>query len=68
MTRVLRVVPPAIAALAGLVAHELTCVECERTSPPESPVGWRTYLTVDDELATYCPDCAAREFDGGAGT
>ena len=24
--------------------------------------GWRTFLTVDDELATYCPDCARQEF------
>jgi len=22
------------------------------------------YLTIDEEVAIYCPECAAREFDG----
>lgn len=41
---------------------KLTCVECGRTDD-RSELGWRTYLTVDDELATYCPECAEAEFD-----
>lgn len=57
-------IPPAIAALAELVGYELRCTECPRTSPPEDPRGWRAYLTVDGETATYCPDCAAREERG----
>jgi hypothetical protein len=24
---------------------------------------WRAYLSSDDEVVVYCPDCAAREFD-----
>lgn len=24
--------------------------------------GWPAYLTVDDELAVYCPECTEREF------
>jgi hypothetical protein len=24
---------------------------------------FRAYLTVDDEIAVYCPDCAESEFD-----
>jgi hypothetical protein len=54
--------PPAIAALARKLEHELRCVECGATSPPDDPVGWRSYLTVDDETAVYCPACADREF------
>jgi hypothetical protein len=23
---------------------------------------WRSYLTVDDETAPFCPDCAREEF------
>jgi hypothetical protein len=58
-------VAPAIAALARAIGHDLECVECGRTSPPAEPAGWRAYLTVDDEVAVYCPDCAAREFGDG---
>jgi hypothetical protein len=43
----------------------LTCVECGREQPA-GEVGWRAYLTVDDdepaEAVVYCPTCAAREF------
>lgn len=57
-------IPPAIAELARLTGYELRCVECPRTSPPADPGGWRGFLTSDEppETATYCPDCAAREF------
>jgi hypothetical protein len=51
-------------AAGSLGTYELVCVECRRrwTEPAER---WRTYLTDDEppETATYCPDCAAREFD-----
>ena len=40
----------------------LVCVECERESD-ESARGWRALLTVDDEVAIYCPECAREEFD-----
>lgn len=40
---------------------ERTCAECHRAWIDESE-RWRSYLTIDDELALYCPDCAAREF------
>ena len=41
----------------------LGCVECGCTSDQEAR-GWRTHLTFDDELATYCPSCAEAEFGG----
>jgi hypothetical protein len=25
---------------------------------------WRAHLTVDDEVAHYCPQCAVAEFEG----
>lgn len=49
------------AALEG--GHRLECVECGDTSLREA-FGWRTYLTIDNETATYCPDCAREEFGG----
>jgi hypothetical protein len=54
----------------------LVCIECRAEAPPDAP-GWRAYLTVGDEdaedieeVAVYCPTCAAMEFgwrstDGG---
>lgn len=57
---------PVIAALARRIDHRLECVECGRTTPPDDPAGWRTYLTVDGETGTYCPECAEREFGGEA--
>ena len=48
----------------------MTYVECGRIAPPGA-VGWRALLTVGDEdaedieeVAVYCPECAAREFGG----
>lgn len=43
----------------------LVCAECGKESEAGAR-GWRALLTVDDELATYCPDCA-REECGDAG-
>jgi RNase P subunit RPR2 len=40
--------------------HRLFCVECDATT--ETGDGWRAYLTYDDEIAVYCPDCAEWEF------
>jgi hypothetical protein len=49
------------------VQHLLVCTECDATST--NGVGWRGVLTVGDEeaeeieeVAVYCPVCAAREF------
>lgn len=50
----------------------LRCVECGETT--HDGVGWRAYLSVGEEdaeeveeVATYCPKCAAREFSGSSG-
>jgi hypothetical protein len=45
------------------VAHQLVCVECGRLSR-ENELGWTARLTVDDEVAVYCPECDRREFQG----
>ena len=42
--------------------YALTCVECRAISRPGA-LGWRAYLDYEQHLATYCPWCAAREFD-----
>ena len=43
----------------------LTCEECGRQADVVAHA-WRTYLTYEDddstETATYCPECARREF------
>lgn len=41
--------------------RKLVCVECGTTAVAGA-WGWRMYLTIDDELASYCGDCAQREF------
>lgn len=40
----------------------VVCVECGATS--DDGRDWKTYLAADGEAATYCPECAAREFGG----
>jgi hypothetical protein len=52
-----------LAALEALVTR--SCVECERLQPDGEP-GWKMYVTVDDEPALYCPECAEREFGAGS--
>jgi hypothetical protein len=42
-------------------ANRLECVECGRVSE-EDERGWTARLTVDDEVAVYCPECDEREF------
>jgi hypothetical protein len=39
----------------------LVCAECGKESEGGARC-WRPLLTVDDELATYCPDCAREDF------
>ena len=46
----------------------LVCTQCATDAPPDA-FGWQAHLTVGDddaedaeEVATYCPECAAREF------
>jgi hypothetical protein len=41
----------------------LVCVECGRVSTARAS-GWRALVADEDEVAIYCPGCAAREFDG----
>ena len=49
--------------LGELIRQRSRCVECDRPQF-DSESGWRMYLTIDDEPALYCPECAAREFGG----
>jgi hypothetical protein len=42
--------------------YRLDCVGCGAVS--HFGISWRAFLTVDDEVATYCPECAEAEFDG----
>lgn len=46
------------------VAIVLVCEECGVESEG-SARGWRALLTVDDEAAVYCQECAEEEFGGG---
>jgi hypothetical protein len=48
--------------------RQLVCAECGAQAD-EDAEGWRAYLTSDEpeEVATFCPKCAEREF-GGAGS
>jgi hypothetical protein len=41
--------------------NRLECVECGRVSR-ENQRGWTARLTVDDQVAVYCPECDEREF------
>jgi hypothetical protein len=40
--------------------RDLRCEECGRE--PRRDERFRAYLTIDDEIAVYCPDCAEWEF------
>jgi hypothetical protein len=41
--------------------RRLECVECGRVSEDDER-GWTARLTIDDEVAVYCPECNEREF------
>jgi hypothetical protein len=50
------------------VNRELTCSECACSAAGEVR-GWQAHLVDlnddgEDEVALFCPSCAAREFDG----
>jgi hypothetical protein len=45
----------------AVYTNRLECVECGRVSR-ENERGWTARLTVDDEVAVYCPECDEREF------
>lgn len=45
------------------VREALRCCECGRLWLDDLE-RWRAYLTVDDDVAHYCPACAVAEFDG----
>lgn len=49
-------------ALEKPVVDVLVCLECQTES--ESARRWRAYLDEESCLLVYCPQCAAREFDG----
>ena len=36
----------------------LVCEECGKASTGAAR-GWRAYLTIDHQVATYCPECDA---------
>jgi hypothetical protein len=40
----------------------LVCEECGATATGAAR-GWRTYLILDNQVATYCPECAREEFE-----
>jgi hypothetical protein len=40
----------------------LVCLEWTRSADNAALVGWCAYLSVDDEIGVYCPECAEREF------
>ncbi len=46
----------------------LECVECRKRPSYEDTTGWQAFLIGDpdnegnEEVVTYCPDCARREF------
>jgi hypothetical protein len=40
------------------------CAECGGERGDEER-GWKAYLTVDDKVAVFCPECAEREFGEG---
>jgi hypothetical protein len=51
-----------------LAVDPLICVECKAEASPDA-VGWRAFIVgvgdeVDEneEVVTYCPECAEREF------
>jgi hypothetical protein len=41
--------------------HQLICAECATEADPEAR-GWRAHLNCDDNIVTFCPECAEREF------
>jgi hypothetical protein len=50
------------------MAAKLVCVECGCPASGEAH-GWQGHLVDldengEDEVAFFCPNCAAREFDG----
>jgi hypothetical protein len=56
------------ANLHKVAMMRLSCIECLEESDDDAR-GWRMYLDEDREdpgsellIATYCPDCAVREF------
>jgi hypothetical protein len=40
----------------------LVCEECS-ASATGAARGWRTYLSIDDQVATYCPECAGEQLE-----
>jgi hypothetical protein len=47
--------------MSEAVEFHLVCEECGNSSDG-SARGWRALLTIDDQAAIYCPDCAREEF------
>jgi hypothetical protein len=48
------------------VAPMVECEECRRVWLSADDNRWRAYLTIDDEIGFYCPECAEREFSDDA--
>jgi hypothetical protein len=42
--------------------HRLECADCGGRSG-SGAISWRAYLGTDDQIFTFCPGCAEREFD-----
>ena len=47
--------------LKGRTSDRIICVE-RATRSDQGAVRWRAYLSSDDEVVIFCPDCAVREF------
>ena len=54
--------PRFVRRATALWVRPLLCEECGARS--FESIRWRAYLTADEppEVASYCPDCAKREF------
>ena len=40
----------------------LVCEECDESSTGAAR-GWRAYLTIDHQVASYCPECTREELE-----
>jgi hypothetical protein len=45
---------------------KLKCAECGGVVGGSETKSWAAYLTIDNEVEIYCPQCAEREFGAEA--
>lgn len=56
--------PPGMFERAPVFTNRLQCVEYGRVSLGDER-GWTAWLTYDDEVAVYCPECDEEAFGDG---